>query len=127
MMQYEYKVVPAPAKGEKAKGLRSTEDRFAQALSSLMNRMGRDGWEYQRADTLPCEERQGLTGKTTRFQNMLIFRRPLAEAVPAQASDSVADTPQTPDQIAASAAATLSAAAPEGATPSIRPVAEGGA
>jgi len=33
-----------------------------------------------RADTLPVEERVGLTGRTTTFQHMLVFRRALAVA-----------------------------------------------
>ena len=37
MQFYEYKVVPAPRKGEKARGARTTPDRFALALTSLMN------------------------------------------------------------------------------------------
>ena len=80
-MQFEYKVVPAPRKGEKLPGVRTAPDRFALTLSSLMNALGREGWEYLRAETLPCEERVGLTGRTTVFQNMLIFRR---QMVPAQ-------------------------------------------
>ena len=78
MVRYEYKVMPAPEKGKKAKGLRAGEARFAHALEEVMNDLGADGWEYWRADTLPCEERQGLTGRTTKFMNMLVFRRPLA-------------------------------------------------
>jgi hypothetical protein len=79
MQRYEYHVVPAPRRGEKARGAKTTEERFALALTRLMNDLGRDGWDYLRADTLPCEERAGLTGKTTAFQHMLIFRRTLAE------------------------------------------------
>lgn len=75
MSAFEYKVVPAPKRGLKARGVRGTQARFANALELIMNDLGRDGWEYQRTDTLPCEERAGLTGKTTTFQNMLVFRR----------------------------------------------------
>lgn len=82
MQRYEYRVLPAPTRGVKAKGVRSPEDRFAHALMILMNDMGREGWEYLRADTLPCEERVGLTGRSTKFRNMLVFRRPIA-ATPA--------------------------------------------
>ena len=86
MQFYEYKVVPAPRKGEKARGTRTTPDRFALALTSLMNDFGRDGWEYLRADTLPCDERVGLTGSKTSFQSMLVFRRVLeADAASAAA------------------------------------------
>ncbi len=49
-----------------------------------MNAMGADGWEYQRTDTLPCEERVGLTGRTTVFQNMLVFRRAVAATADAE-------------------------------------------
>jgi hypothetical protein len=82
MKCFEYQVIPAPKKGEKAKGAKTTPDRFAVALTNVMNRMGAEGWEYIRADTLPCEERVGLTGSKTAFQNMLVFRRDkLVEAV----------------------------------------------
>ncbi len=102
MPVYEYKVVPAPQKGEKAKGAKTTADRFAVALTSLMNQLGRDGWDYVRADTLPCEERTGFTGRTTTtYQNMLVFRRVVEMA-----------SAQQPE-----AKSGLSAYAPEGAAP----------
>jgi hypothetical protein len=81
-MSYEYAVVPAPKKGLKARGVKTTEDRFAYALQTIMNEYGREGWEYVRTDTLPSEERSGFTGRTTVFQNMMVFRKPLAAAEP---------------------------------------------
>lgn len=83
-MSYEYKVVPAPTRGLKAKGVKTAEDRFAHALATEMNTLAADGWEYLRADTLPSEQREGLMGKTTVYQNMLVFRR-LKAAAPATA------------------------------------------
>lgn len=80
MPSYEYKVVPAPKRGLKAKGVKSSEARFAHALETVMNELGAEGWEYQRTDTLPSEERSGLTSKTTVFQNMLVFRRAIETA-----------------------------------------------
>lgn len=79
MAQFEYKVVPAPKRGVKARGVKGTEEQFAHALTLLMNEAAAEGWQYQRTDTLPCEERKGLTGKTTVFQNMLVFRRTIEE------------------------------------------------
>ncbi|MFA8442390.1 DUF4177 domain-containing protein [Yoonia sp.] len=79
-MSYEYKVVPAPVRGLKAKGMKTAEDRFANALQTAMNDLAADGWEYLRADTLPCEQREGLLSKTTVYQNMLVFRRAKAPA-----------------------------------------------
>lgn len=78
---FEYRVVPAPRRGEKAKGVRSGEARFALAMSRLFNRMGEMGWEYVRADTLPAEERVGLTGSEVRYHALLVFRRSLAPAI----------------------------------------------
>lgn len=74
-MSYEYKVVPAPTRGLKAKGIKTPEDRFANALETEMNALAAKGWEYVRTDTLPCEQREGLMSKTTVYQNMLVFRR----------------------------------------------------
>lgn len=80
MIKYEYKVVPAPAKGTKAKGVKTPEARFANSIEILMNDMAGDGWEYQRAELLPSEERSGLTGSTTNWRNVLVFRRALKDA-----------------------------------------------
>jgi hypothetical protein len=81
MTSFEYKVMPAPMRGLKAKGVKGTPARFANALETVMNDLGAEGWEYQRTDTLPVQERQGLTGKTTSFQNMLVFRRAIVSDV----------------------------------------------
>jgi len=84
MSQYEYKVIPAPKTSLKAKGVKSSEERFALTLQTAMNELGADGWEYQRTDTLPCEERSGFTKRVTTFQNMLVFRRTVEAHVAVQ-------------------------------------------
>lgn len=76
MPRYEYKVVPAPTKGRKGKGIKGAEARFSNALQDLMNGLAGYGWEYLRAETLPSIERSGLTSTTTEWRNVLIFRRP---------------------------------------------------
>lgn len=93
MQGYEYRVVPAPVRGEKARGVKTTADRYALALANLMNALGREGWEYQRADSLPCEERAGLTGTKTTFQHILVFRRPLTLAEAAAPQSEAAPRP----------------------------------
>jgi len=75
MSGWEYKVVPAPSKGLKARGVKGPEERFANAIETLMNEMGADGWEFQRSETLPSIERAGLTGTTTEWRNVMVFRR----------------------------------------------------
>lgn len=119
MQRYEYKVVPSPRKGEKSRVAKTTADRFALALTQVMNRLGQDGWEYLRADTLPCDERSGLTGTKTSFQNMLVFRRVLTgEAVaPLVAEPDLTVTPFQP---------VLGAAvAPVGVAPALGPAIPG--
>ncbi|MFN3824147.1 MAG: DUF4177 domain-containing protein [Pseudorhodobacter sp.] len=112
MRRYEYRVVPAPTKGEKAKAAKTTSDRFAVAMMNVMNSLGAEGWDYVRADTLPCEERVGFTGTKTVFQNMLVFRRELA-AQGAERRPRAQDHAQAPQPVlTASEAATLIAPLP---------------
>lgn len=114
MQRYEFKVIPAPRRGEKSREARTTEDRFALALTTLMNQMGRDGWDYVRADTLPCDERAGLTGTKTTTQNVLVFRRPLDSDAPVGLTAFSAKPAEGPRLGAATDAA-------EGAAPALGP------
>ncbi|MFT4715822.1 MAG: hypothetical protein ACI861_001712 [Paracoccaceae bacterium] len=75
MTRYEYKVVAAPNKTKSFKGVRSHEDLFASVLAEVMNDMANSQWEYLRAESLPCEERSGLTGRVEAYQSVLVFRR----------------------------------------------------
>ena len=79
MPVYEYKVVPAPARGEKARGVKGPEARFAYALECVMNEMAEGGWEFLRSETLPSEERSGLTQTVTQWRNVLVFRKARAD------------------------------------------------
>lgn len=80
MTRYEYKVVPAPRKGTKTKDAKTADAKLAVSVEEIMNDMGAQGWYYLRSDTLPIEERSGLTGKSTTFQHLLVFVREIAEA-----------------------------------------------
>ncbi|SDX38290.1 DUF4177 domain-containing protein [Litoreibacter albidus] len=90
MPNYEYQVVPSPRKGKSVRKIKGVEAKFANTISVLMNEMAADGWEYQRAETLPCEERQGLTGKTIKYHTLLVFRR---EIVSEDAAHETVTTP----------------------------------
>jgi len=79
MSLYEYKMLPAPTRAVKAKGVKTPEARFARAVQDVLNAQASEGWEYLRADTLPHEERQGLTGSATTFRTLLVFRRARVE------------------------------------------------
>jgi hypothetical protein len=96
MPQYEYSVVPAPKQVPKIKGVKGTPQRFAQGMTDLLNAWGAEGWEFQRVETLPCEERSGLMGKTLGSQVVLVFRREIEEAGP----EAYAETAPTPEELA---------------------------
>lgn len=85
MQTYEYRVLPAPRRGVRAKGVRRAEDRFALAVEAEMNRMASEGWEFVRSDTLPSERRSGWFSRpATVFETLLVFRRDLSTAPRAQ-------------------------------------------
>ena len=111
MQHYEYKVVPSPRKGEKSRAARTTPERFALALTTLMNRLAEDGWDYLRADTLPCDERVGFTGSKTTFQSLLVFRRVLVEG---QEKDAPSPAPDRSEPQLGPAEAPAGAAPPLG-------------
>lgn len=121
MPRYEYRVIPAPQRAEKARGLKTTADRFAHTLTEILNRLGAEGWEYQRADTLPCEERSGLTGRVTQYQTLLTFRRETAEsALPAMTRAAAQAQPVVAQPVVAPAPApapTLTPALPPAPSP----------
>lgn len=86
---YEYTVIPAPIRADKA-AAKSGAERFALTLTAAINDMAAQGWDYIRAETLPAEERSGLSGRTTTYHNLLVFRRerrpqPVTTAIPAPA------------------------------------------
>ena len=119
MPRYEFKVIPAPRRGEKARGVKTTEERFALALSMVMNAMGSDGWDYVRADTLPVDERVGFTGTKTSFQNMLVFRRELDASATASTHVPVVEAMQSaPPRLGP-------AEVPAGAAPAVGPATPG--
>lgn len=113
MSAYEYKVVPAPARGQKARGVKGHDGRFAHAIEAVMNQMALDGWEYQRSETLPSEERSGLTSTTTTYRNILVFRR-------RRGDDVAAFQPRTLDSSLDNA--TIAKLPPPAAAPVVTPV-----
>ncbi|MGY6695281.1 MAG: hypothetical protein ACXIUW_04535 [Roseinatronobacter sp.] len=81
MQLFEYLALPAPRRGQKAKGLKTPAERYAHELTTLMNDLSSEGWEYWRSECLPSEERKGLMSSTVIENHLLIFRRPKAEAL----------------------------------------------
>lgn len=107
MQLFEYKVVPAPKKGQRGKGVKGADARFAHALEQLMNEHAATGWEYLRTDTLPAEERSGIASRTTVYQNMLVFRRTTEAAQTAHTPAVVAPVVAAPSAASVAAATSI--------------------
>jgi hypothetical protein len=89
MSYFDYKVVSAPRRSKKAKGVREPADLFALTLTEAINEHARGGWEYVRAETLPAKSPGGFFRRAAEENvTVLIFRRarenlsPRLEAVP---------------------------------------------
>lgn len=102
MQTFEYKVVPAPNRPKRVKGVKGTAGRFAAVLTETMNEQAADGWEYLRSDSMPVEEKLGLLkSRVETYQTVLIFRRATAGALQTpmagyieDQSDVIAQTPE---------------------------------
>jgi len=76
MTHYEYKVVPAPKRAKRVRGVKGAEELFALTLTDAINEVARQGWEYVRVEHLPAEAPGGwFRGGTTGEQTVLVFRR----------------------------------------------------
>ena len=76
MTGYDYKVIPAPKRAKKVKGLRGAEELFAHTLTDAINEVARQGREYVRAESLPAEAPGGFfKGGARSTQTVLVFRR----------------------------------------------------
>ncbi len=109
MNHYEYKVVPAPKRSKRVRGVRGPEDLFALTLTDAINEVARQGWEYVRAEHLPAEAPGGwFRGGTSGEQTVLVFRRDreaLGPRLAAVRTDPDAGAPQMSETMAGSVAA----------------------
>lgn len=77
-MNWNYRVISAPVKGRRARGVKGAEAQFALAVETVINEMAARGWEYCRAEMLPQEERRSRVT----YRNLLVFRRQAGLAAP---------------------------------------------
>ena len=80
MARYEYKVVPAPKRPTRIRGVKGDEARFAFTIEEVINTSAADGWEFLRAETLPCQH-GGWFRRHVDTQTLLVFRRGKGEVV----------------------------------------------
>lgn len=86
---YEYKVIPAPERADRIKGLKRPEDRFAHKVEEVLNDMAAAGWSFLRAESLPGEERRLLRSQSM-VHNILVFYREIGSDEQTDAAPSVA-------------------------------------
>ena len=78
-MGYEYKCVAAPEKARRRRGAKSRTARVAGAMEDILKAEAVDGWEYQRTDLIPIEEKSGLFSRAHEVHRaVMVFRKPLA-------------------------------------------------
>ena len=95
MSAYEYKTVAAPRRAGRFRGVSGQAERFARTLEEALAEEAVDGWEFQRAENLPCEEKSGfLSRRETVFHSILVFRRAKAGAQPRPAAEPGFAAPQ---------------------------------
>lgn len=79
MQRFEYKVIPAPNRAKKVRGVKTPGGRFALMLTDTINEQAAEGWEYLRSDSLPVEEKPGLLkSRVENYYTVLVFRKPVA-------------------------------------------------
>lgn len=76
MTSYDYKVVPAPRRARKIKGVKRPEELFAMTLAEAINEVARQGWEYVCTESLVAEGAGGWfrRGSST-DHTVMVFRR----------------------------------------------------
>ncbi|MEM7213125.1 MAG: hypothetical protein AAF479_14755 [Pseudomonadota bacterium] len=82
-MEYDYKCVAAPEKARRRRGARTRTDRVALAMEDILKAEATGGWEYQRTDLIPVEEKSGWFGRAHEVHRaVLVFRKPKKSARP---------------------------------------------
>jgi hypothetical protein len=100
MTSYEYKTLPAPRRERRVRGQKAGADAFAAAIQAVLNDQAAAGWEFQRAESLPCDEKKGFLGRRQEvLHTLLIFRR--AIPAPVQAAEVLRAEPPAPAPVRA--------------------------
>jgi hypothetical protein len=76
MTEYEYRVIPAPAKPVQGKGAVGGGDRFASIFAEMLNDMGREGWLYVRTDTVTERHGRWPFRRRSETRELVVFQRP---------------------------------------------------
>jgi hypothetical protein len=75
-MDFEYRVVPAPKRLKKVKGVSASDELCAATLTEAINAEARQGWEYLRAETFSAQTVRGIFRRSHEVEEtVLVFRR----------------------------------------------------
>jgi hypothetical protein len=77
MTEYEYRVIPAPAKPAHGRDAVGASDGFALIFAETLNDMGREGWLYVRTDVVTERHGRWPFRRRTETRELLVFQRPL--------------------------------------------------
>lgn len=88
MTYYDYKVVPAPTRAKRVRGVKAAPELVALAMAEAINEVARQGWEYVRAENVAAEAPGGWLrrGAATEVA-VLVFRRPREHLSPRLAAE----------------------------------------
>lgn len=93
-MEYDYKCVAAPEKARRRRGAKTRTDRVALAMEEILKAEAGGGWEYQRTDLIPVEEKSGWFGRAHDVHRaVLVFRRPKGASRPHPISTAAPEAP----------------------------------
>ncbi|MFQ8431166.1 hypothetical protein [Amaricoccus sp. W119] len=94
MSYYDYKIVPAPKKAKKVKGVSSAAELFALTLTDAINEHARQGWEYYGSEELAIETPGGWFRRArTEEHTVLVFRRSREHLSPRVAGEMPREAP----------------------------------
>ena len=94
MSFYDYKIVPAPKRAKKVKGVSGAADLFALTLNDAVNDLARQGWEYYCSEQLSIQTPGGwLSRSRTEEHTVLVFRKPREHLSPRIAAETGQEAP----------------------------------
>lgn len=94
MSFYDYKIVPAPKRAKKVKGVSGAADLFALTLNDAVNELARQGWEYYCSEQLSIQTPGGwLSRSRTEEHAVLVFRKPREHLSPRIVAESGHEAP----------------------------------
>jgi hypothetical protein len=102
MSYYDYKIVPAPKRAKKVKGVSGAADLFALTLNDAVNELARQGWEYYCSEQLSIQTPGGwLSRSRTEEHTVLVFRKPREHLSPRIAAETGQDLQPAPRPVEA--------------------------